>query len=552
MRRPHRLALLHQVAGPPAEVLGAFEHLAQRSEPRRPARGALARVAQALGRFAQRPARPLVTKGRLAQHVHQPIALGEQVVEPFLEPALLLVHAARLALLHFEGLVGAAQATGDLLDPVPERRDPILGAGDPGERLDEPRVERLALALEAAQRLACLAHLRLGLAERRLLGRQLAFEVREVLGGRTLLGLRGPELGAQARALLLARLAGQRQVLARALLVLDPTLELFDLAAQREERLAARHHGALALGQHEPQPLEVGLALDDPQLGGLGLVAEPAELLLGLGDLHEQLAPMVGRQRELEHLGSGLQPLVARGLARLPLERRDLPPDLCEHVRHAQQVLLGGLELALRLLAPRLVPADPGRLLDQVAPVLGPGRDDRGDLALFDDRVAPRADAGVAEEVVDVAQPAGGLVDQVLGLAAAVEPSRDLDLRIAREGGRGPALGVVEGEHHLGHAGRPAELGAGEDHVLHALAAQAPRGLLAHAPAHRVDHVRLAAAVGTHDAGDARLEAEDGTVGKGLESRDLEGLDSQPGPRPPRRGEALVGSGDAGREGGTD
>src|SRR5262249_6966791 len=73
-----------------------------------------------------------------------------------------------------------------------------------------------------------------------------------------------------------------------------------------------------------------------------------------------------------------------------------------------------------------------------------------------------------------------------------------------------------------------ARLGAGEDDVLHALAAQPTRRLLAHAPAHRIDHVGLAAPVGADDCGDAGPEAEHRTVDERLEAADLEGLDSQP------------------------
>jgi hypothetical protein len=141
---------------------------------------------------------------------------------------------------------------------------------------------------------------------------------------------------------------------------------------------------------------------------------------------------------------------------------------------------------------------------------------------LLHDRVAARSDARVAEEVEHVAQPAGHLVDQVLRLPRAVEAASDLDLGEGGVGRRCIAVGVVEGEHDLRHAHRRPRVGAGEDHVLHALAPQATRRLLAHGPAHGVDHVRLAAAVGADDAGDPGLEAEHGLVDEGLEARDLE------------------------------
>ena len=115
--------------------------------------------------------------------------------------------------------------------------------------------------------------------------------------------------------------------------------------------------------------------------------------------------------------------------------------------------------LRLGLAPARLVLADPGRLLDQRAALLGLRRHDLGDLALLHDRVALGADAGVAEEVLHVAQAARGAVEQVLGLPGPEQPARDLDLRVGRERGRRGAVAVVERERDLGHShgGEPSE-----------------------------------------------------------------------------------------------
>ena len=53
-----------------------------------------------------------------------------------------------------------------------------------------------------------------------------------------------------------------------------------------------------------------------------------------------------------------------------------------------------------------------------------------------------------------------------------------------------------------------------EDHVLHALAAQALGALLAEHPRDGVDDVALAAAVGADDGGDAGVEGELGAIGE--------------------------------------
>src|SRR5207237_1643848 len=94
---------------------------------------------------------------------------------------------------------------------------------------------------------------------------------------------------------------------------------------------------------------------------------------------------------------------------------------LSADVGKAEQVLLGGFELALGLLAPGLVLRDPGGLLADAASVLGPRADDEADAALLDDRVRARAYAGAEETIGDVEQAAGGVVDLVAALAGAEE-----------------------------------------------------------------------------------------------------------------------------------
>ena len=71
------------------------------------------------------------------------------------------------------------------------------------------------------------------------------------------------------------------------------------------------------------------------------------------------------------------------------------------------QVALGGVELAERLLLALAVLEDAGGLLDEAAAVLGGRVQDRVELALADDDVHLAADAGVAEQLLDVEQPAG-------------------------------------------------------------------------------------------------------------------------------------------------
>ena len=357
-----------------------------------------------------------VAVDRVAQRAHQAVALGEQVVQPLFEASLLGVGATGLALLHFDRLVRIAQAARDLRAALLGRGAAVFGARDAGERVDEARVHGLALGFELAQRGRRGGHLRFEREHRVALRADHGLDLGQFTLGAAFLGARCRDLLAQPRHLFLARQARLGERGALAVFVFDAALELLDLGTQREEQLAAHDDGALALRQLQAQALEVGFALAEPRLGGSQLVTLDVEPVARGGDLAFEIAAALGRNRQFEQPQAFLEALEARGLLGLALERRDLAAQLAQHVGDAQQVLLGGVELALRFLAARLVLADAGGLFEQRAPILGLRRHDARDLALLDDRVAARADAGVAEEVEHVAQAAGRLVDQVLGV----------------------------------------------------------------------------------------------------------------------------------------
>jgi hypothetical protein len=123
--------------------------------------------------------------------------------------------------------------------------------------------------------------------------------------------------------------------------------------------------------------------------------------------------------------------------------------------------------------------AEPRRLLDQQPPVARLGGHDRLDPALGDDRVHLLAQTGVGEDLEHVDEAALRAVDAVLALPRAVEPPCDRDL--ARGQVDGP-VAVVEHDLHLGLRACLDAVRAGEDDVLHRLAADGQRRLLAHRP----------------------------------------------------------------------
>ena len=385
----------------------------------------------------------------------------------------------------------------------------------------------VALGLAPAQGLLRGLYLALGLFDTGLLLGQATLELVELFFRRSRFLLGRGELIAEGREFFLAARARLLEVVPLAPGEFDPTFEVLDLAPEPVELLRARAYRLLGLGEADPMFLRCELTLGEVRLERGHLILERSE---GTGltlDLFEQTLPLVGGEGQLEDALGLLQPLVARGPLRLPLEGRDLSPNLTEHVVHARQVLLGRAHLALGLAPSRLVLADPGCLFDQAAAILGLRRDDLGDLALLDDRVSAQADAGVAEKVVNVLEARGRLVHQVLGFTGAIEPARNFDLAIRSVRSGGLAVAVVEGQAYLGHADRRAVLRPSEDHVVHAFAAELPSRLLAHHPLDGVDDIRLAAAVRSDDAGHAVVEAKDRSVDERLEPVELETLDAQ-------------------------
>ncbi len=243
-------------------------------------------------------------------------------------------------------------------------------------------------------------------------------------------------------------------------------------------------HREIAVADGEPVPEELKL-----QLHRL-----PLEAGVGLG-------------------GVGLRPQGAQTRTRLALD-----------VEGAVEVLPRPLELELRATAALAVLAEPRGLLDQQAPLARLGEDDRLDLALSDHRVHLTAEGGVRERVGDVGETAAGTVEAVATIAGAIERAGNGDLR---ELGSGRAVEVVDDDLDLGGAPGGALAAAGEDHVLHALAAHRQRALLAERPEHSVGDVRLPGAVRPDDHADAGRELELGALGKGLEALQRDRLQMQ-------------------------
>ena len=225
-----------------------------------------------------------------------------------------------------------------------------------------------------------------------------------------------------------------------------------------------------------------------------------------------------------------LEPGVQLCRLRLALQRAQPRARLALDVERAVEVVLRALELQLGAAAALAVLAEPGGLLDQRRAIDRLRVDDRLDAALADHRVHLLAEAAVGENLDHVHEPAAGAVQPVDALAAAVDVARDRDLG---ELGVEVAVGVVDHDLDVGGAAAARAVAAGEDHVLHRLAAHRQRALLAKRPEHGVGDVRLAAAVGSDDHAHARAELELRAIGERLEPLQHDRLQVHVSGRPP-------------------
>ena len=280
------------------------------------------------------------------------------------------------------------------------------------------------------------------------------------------------------------------------------------LVAQR--RQAGRGLG-LRGGGKAHQAGEIG----DQGLGFPQALARTGEVALGGGELERQ-------HRRLGTADVVRQVAIAAGLAGLALEALVLLLEGHEHVLHARQVLLGGAQPELGLVAARVEAGDAGGLVDDGATVGRLGIDQRADASLAHQRGRARSRRRIGKQRLHVTGTDFATVHRIGRAVAAFDAADDVELvGVVHHGGRGAGL-VVQRQHHLGDVARRTGAGAGEDDVLHLRAAHLLGRGLAHHPLERLDQVRLAAAVGPDDASHSRLDDELRRIDEGLEAGEPE------------------------------
>ncbi len=333
----------------------------------------------------------------------------------------------------------------------------------------------------------------------------------------------------------------------------DLLVQLADLELAGVGRFTRRGRPRVSLGQLQPEPFQCRFDFGHMRRGTGFAGARVRQFRPGRFDRFAEQPVTPGELDLLPPAQLLAEAAIPPCLCRLPLERAALLLDLEDDVVYARQVLLGGLELQLRGAAPALVLRDAGRLFDQLPTVGRTGTEDLSDFALLDDRVCLDAQARIHQEILDVAEPDGLAINQVFALARSIQPAHQFD--VAHDQRRlllhGDAAGdeqiagsvchrldqrrfgnvprdargdTAQPQPDFGRTRRLAGIAAAEDDVLHAVAAQAFRALLAEYPGQRIDDVTFAAAVGPDNRGDAGVERELGPIRKALEAGNLKAL----------------------------
>ena len=268
-------------------------------------------------------------------------------------------------------------------------------------------------------------------------------------------------------------------------------------------------------------------------LGRLGLLAQC--LAFGLGVLRDLGERLLERRFLLLDMGAGAGPMqmmlerlgladlagdftVALRLARLAPQSLQLRCELADQVGKPREIGFGRLQAKLGLMAAAMQAGNARGIFEHAAALLRRGIDDLADAALPHQRRRARAGRGILEQEPHVARARILAVDLIGRARLAFDSPRHFQHVAVVELGRRRARAIVDEQGDLGAVARRAVFRAREDHVLHGAAAHALIRGLAHGPAQRLEQVRLAAAIGTDHAGQARLDQKLGRLDERLES----------------------------------
>ena len=216
------------------------------------------------------------------------------------------------------------------------------------------------------------------------------------------------------------------------------------------------------------------------------------------------------------------QGFVAFGSFRLFLQFFHLTRQFVLQIAQTLQMLSCVFQTAFRLLAAFLIFGHARCFLDIGAQLLRPRFDDARNHPLLDDGITARAHARTQKQIGNVAAAHGLIVDEISRFTLPRQLPLDAHLGILPPRPLQTVVAVVKHQFHRSPRRRTARRRTVKNHVLHTLAAKLLRRSLAQHPAHRVNHIRLAAAVRPDNRNKLPRHMNRGRVGKRFEAGEFD------------------------------
>ena len=321
------------------------------------------------------------------------------------------------------------------------------------------------------------------------------------------------------------------QLVADALAVFTHVLELLLHARKFRVRFiqaaVCRMHGVAGGVMAVAQFFDAALGFAHARGFGFQLYAQLLDFTRMTFARARRLAFFLQPQQVLRQVQLLLQAVVLARHFRLLAQMLELLVEFEADVLHAQQVFACIAQSQLGFTPAFAVFRNTRRLFEEDAQFFGFRFNDARNHALLDDGVGARAQTGAEENIGDIAPPHVQIVDVIRRLAVALKHTLDRNFAVACPLAAGPAETVVEHQLDARAIRGLAVARAVEQHVLHGLAAQMFRRRFAKHPAHRVNDVRFAAAVGADHADQLAGHGNAGGIYKRLEACELDFSEAQ-------------------------
>src|SRR5690606_18528852 len=119
--------------------------------------------------------------------------------------------------------------------------------------------------------------------------------------------------------------------------------------------------------------------------------------------------------------------------------------------------------------------------------------------ALLDNRIGTRTKTGTQENIGNITTTAFAAIQEIFGLAIAVDLTAYGEFIIGIISTTQLAIGIVKAQYYTGHNHRFTLGSSGKDDILHAATTQLARTGLAHDPAYGINDVGFTTTIRSHD-----------------------------------------------------